>query len=58
MANDDGFKDEFLPKDILENAHDALDWEEDSNVERLAGSLIILLRGILERLMQESDDEQ
>ncbi len=50
-------EDEFLPKDVLENAHDALDWEADSNVEILAGSLVILLRGILERLLQESDDE-
>ncbi len=49
---------EFLPKDILENAHDALDWEEDSNVERLAGSLIILLRGVLERLMEETTEDE
>lgn len=51
-------EDEFLDKKILEEAREALDWEADNNVEQLAGVLIILLRGVLDRLLQEIEKER
>ena len=56
MAND--AEDEFLPKDILEDARGALDWEVTRDSEAVYACLRILLRGVLDRLLQEMDDEQ
>ena len=53
MANDE---EEFLPKEILEDARGALDWDV-SDSKAVYGCLRILLRGVLDRLLEEFDDE-
>ena len=49
-------EEEFLPKDILEDAREALDWEVTRDSEAVYGCLRILLRGVLDRLLEETGD--
>ena len=48
---------EFLDKEILEDARDALDGSV-SDARAVHGCLRILLRGILDRLLQEIDEHE
>ena len=54
MAHDE---EEFLDKDVLKDAREALDWEV-TDTRAVYGCLRILLRGVLDRLLREFDDEQ
>lgn len=49
-------EEEFLDKEILEDARSALDWNVTDS-RAVYGCLRILLRGVLDRLLQEYDDE-
>jgi len=49
-------EEDFLPKETLEDAREALDWEV-SDSRAVYGCLRILLRGVLDRLLEEFDDE-
>lgn len=44
---------EILDMATLTSARTSLDWETDNNVERLAGCLVILMRGFLDKLIEE-----
>lgn len=48
---------EFLDKEILEDAREALDWNV-SDTRAVFGCLRILLRGVLDRLLQEVDEHE
>lgn len=52
MANDE---EEFLDKDVLKDAREALDWDVTDS-RAVYGCLRILLRGVLDRLLEEYDE--
>ena len=46
---------DIVSKQVLVDALNALSWEQDTEVERLAAVVNILLRGILERALGMED---